>query len=56
MYIRNSSSHDQSSATIEETMVLSANDIITITGQRGALSTSTFNVSQASYFSIEKIA
>ncbi len=56
MYIRNSSSHDQSSATIEETMKLSANDIITITGQRGAISTSTYNISQASYFSIEKIA
>ena len=56
MYIRNSSAHDQSSATIEETMVLSANDVITITGQRGAISTNTYNVSQASYFSIEKIA
>ncbi len=56
MYIRNSTSHDQSSATIEETMVLSANDIITITGQRGAGGSTVFNISQASFFSIEKIA
>ena len=57
MYIRNSSGHNKSSSTIEETIVLSANDIITITGERGSsITTAVYNISEASYFSIEKIA
>ena len=57
MYIRGQSGIDKSSATIEETMVLNANDIITITGERGSnIGSSTFGVSGASFFSIEKIA
>ena len=57
MYIRGQTGITESSATIEETMVLSANDIITITGERGSTaSANTFNVSGASFFSIEKIA
>ena len=57
MYIRGQTGITESSATIEETMVLNANDIITITGERGSTaSANTFNVSEASFFSIEKIA
>ena len=57
MYIRGQTGITESSATIEETMVLNANDIITITGERGSnASANTFNVSGASFFSIEKIA
>jgi len=57
MYIRNGSGQTRSSATIEETIVLNANDIITITGEKGSsTATDTFNISEASYFSIEKIA
>ncbi|MBN88503.1 hypothetical protein CMO95_02820 [Candidatus Woesearchaeota archaeon] len=57
MYIRSSSGQNKSSSIIEETIVLNANDIITITGERGSsTSTATYNISEASYFSIEKIA
>ena len=57
MYIRNGSGQDKSSSTIEETIVLNANDIITIIGERGSsISTAVYNISEASYFSIEKIA
>lgn len=57
MYIRGQTGITQSSATIEETMVLNANDIITITGERGSTNgANTFGVSGASFFSIEKIA
>ena len=58
MYIRNQNAITESSGIIEETMVLSANDIITITGERGgnASAGGTQGVSGASFFSIEKIA
>ena len=59
MYIRNQNAITESSGIIEETMVLSANDIITITGERGGNSSGasgTQGVSGASFFSIEKIA
>jgi len=57
MYIRSSSGQNKSSSTIEETIVLNANDIITITGEKGSsITTAAYNISEASYFSIEKIA
>tara|TARA_R100001079_G_scaffold25119_1_gene12512 strand:- start:1281 stop:2417 length:1137 start_codon:yes stop_codon:yes gene_type:complete len=57
MYIRSGSGQNKSSSTIEETIVLNANDIITITGERGSsIITAVYNISEASYFSIEKIA
>jgi len=59
MYIRNQNAITESSGIIEETIVLSANDIITITGERGGNSSGasgTQGVSGASFFSIEKIA
>jgi len=57
MYLRSASGHQFSSATIEETMELSVNDIITITGERGSSAAAVINaVASASFFSIEKIA